>query len=66
MVAAAASMLAGIDIHTAAGWRVRHNPFRNLQAPAGQRRGLNWNAGGGWRDGTPATFPDWLQVTFRR
>ena len=39
-------------------------PFRNLQAPAGQRRGLNWNAGGGWRDGTPATFPDWLQVTF--
>jgi hypothetical protein len=30
----------------------------------GDRRGLNWSAGGGWSDGTPGSFPDWLQVNF--
>ena len=30
----------------------------------GDRRGVNWGAGGGWQDGTPGSFPDWLQVDF--
>jgi subtilisin family serine protease len=30
----------------------------------GDRRGLNWEHGGGWRDGTGNVFPDWLQVSF--
>lgn len=31
----------------------------------GDRRGLNWNNGGGWNDAAPAnTFPDWLQIDF--
>jgi peptidyl-Asp metalloendopeptidase len=29
----------------------------------GDRRGLNWEQGGGWRDGTDS-FPDWMQVDF--
>jgi probable HAF family extracellular repeat protein len=30
----------------------------------GDRRGLNWERGGGWRDATNNAFPDWLQVDF--
>ena len=30
----------------------------------GDRRGLNWGAGGGWADSTSNTFPDWLEVAF--
>lgn len=30
----------------------------------GDRKGLNWGNGGGWNDGTPNVFGDWLQVTF--
>jgi subtilisin family serine protease len=30
----------------------------------GDRTGANWAAGGGWADGTPSVFPDWLQVNF--
>jgi YD repeat-containing protein len=30
----------------------------------GNRAGLNWGAGGGWADGTPNVFPDWVQITF--
>ena len=29
----------------------------------GDRRGLNWEHGGGWRDAT-AAFPDWVEVQF--
>jgi len=31
----------------------------------GDRKGLNWGAGGGWNDGTPNASPDWLEVDFR-
>lgn len=31
----------------------------------GDRKGLNWGAGGGWNDGTPNAGPDWLEVDFR-
>src|SRR5262249_11871973 len=30
----------------------------------GDRRGVNWGNGGGWTDGTPAAYPDWLEVDF--
>ena len=30
----------------------------------GDRKGLNWGAGGAWCDGTSNTWPDWLEVDF--
>lgn len=30
----------------------------------GDRKGVGWGAGGGWRDSTAGSFPDWLQVDF--
>ena len=30
----------------------------------GDRKGVNWGAGGGWNDATPGAFPDWLEVDF--
>jgi len=30
----------------------------------GDRKGLNWGAGGGWNDGTPNASPDWIEVDF--
>src|SRR6185312_14596797 len=31
----------------------------------GDRKGLNWGNGGGWRDAEPGnTFPDWVEITF--
>jgi hypothetical protein len=37
-------------------------------APAGaidgERKGIDWENGGGWNDGTRDVWPDWLQVNF--
>jgi subtilisin family serine protease len=30
----------------------------------GNRKGQSWGAGGGWADGTPGVWPDWLEVDF--
>ena len=30
----------------------------------GDRKGLNWGAGGGWCDGTSNSWPDWIEVDF--
>jgi hypothetical protein len=30
----------------------------------GDRKGANWEHGGGWNDATGNAFPDWLQITF--
>jgi hypothetical protein len=30
----------------------------------GDRKGLNWGSGGGWKDNTSNTWPDWVQITF--
>ena len=30
----------------------------------GDRKGANWDHGGGWNDFTPNTFPDWIRVDF--
>jgi hypothetical protein len=35
-----------------------------MSAIDGNRTGKNWGAGGGWNDGTRATYPDWLEVNF--
>ncbi len=29
-----------------------------------ERTGVGWGAGGGWLDGTPGNFPDWVQIQF--
>ena len=29
-----------------------------------ERAGTGWGNGGGWADGTPGTFPDWVQIIF--
>jgi hypothetical protein len=43
--------------------------FPGLTFPAsgvndGDRKGLNWEHGGGWRDGTANSYPDWIEVDF--
>lgn len=30
----------------------------------GDRKGLNWERGGGWSDATRDLYPDWMQATF--
>ena len=30
----------------------------------GDRKGLNWNAGGGWNDANANAYPDWLEIAF--
>jgi hypothetical protein len=30
----------------------------------GDRKGLNWGAGGGWNDATANAYPDWVQIDF--
>jgi subtilisin family serine protease len=30
----------------------------------GDRKGASWGSGGGWNDGTPNAWPDWLEVDF--
>lgn len=30
----------------------------------GDRKGLNWNSGGWWRDATEGAYPDWVQLDF--
>ncbi len=30
----------------------------------GNRTGSVWGAGGGWADGTPGSYPDWVQIRF--
>ncbi|HSD00675.1 MAG TPA: Ig-like domain repeat protein [Casimicrobiaceae bacterium] len=42
-----------------------HDPYFTAAATIdGQRSGANWNVGGGWNDGTPWVFQDWVQVNF--
>ena len=30
----------------------------------GDRKGLNWGAGGGWNDATGDAYPDWVEIAF--
>jgi serine protease len=38
--------------------------FPAAAANNGDRRGLNWGAGGGWNDASGGTYPDALQINF--
>jgi hypothetical protein len=38
--------------------------FPPSAANDGDRKGVNWGAGGGWNDGTAGAWPDWLEVDF--
>jgi hypothetical protein len=35
-----------------------------VQPDRRERSGVNWGNGGGWADGTPGSFPDWVEVDF--
>ncbi|HEV2798902.1 MAG TPA: NPCBM/NEW2 domain-containing protein [Pyrinomonadaceae bacterium] len=42
-------------------------PYGTYTAAAtinGDRKGVNWGAGGGWNDATPDAYPDWVEVQF--
>ena len=41
-----------------------HGTYTAASIINGDRKGLNWGAGGGWNDGTPDAYPDWVQVDF--
>jgi probable HAF family extracellular repeat protein len=38
--------------------------FSPAGAINGDRKGLNWEHGGGWRDATASAHPDWVEVSF--
>ena len=49
---------------TAAASSTDHAGYAPGGAINGDRRGINWGDGGGWKDKTGGTFPDWLEVSF--
>ena len=57
-VAAAA---AGAVVSASSFYGVEFGPAGAIN---GDRRGANWENGGGWNDATDNSFPDWLQVDF--
>jgi cell division septation protein DedD len=40
------------------------NNFPVTAVNDGDRLGLNWGSGGGWADGTPNVWPDWVEIDF--
>ncbi|HEX7779721.1 MAG TPA: S8 family serine peptidase, partial [Vicinamibacterales bacterium] len=55
--------------HAANGGTAVASSTLNANHPAsgvnnGDRKGLNWGSGGGWADGTPNVWPDWMEVRF--
>ena len=57
-----------VAAHVNGGVASASSTYNSLAPPAGanngDRKGLNWGNGGGWRDKTLNQFPDWLQVRF--
>ncbi len=49
---------------TATASSVYGTGYGSENAINGERKGLTWGTNGGWSDGTPYTFGDWLQVDF--
>ena len=41
-----------------------NNNFPVRAVNDGDRLGLNWGNGGGWADGTPNVWPDWVEIDF--
>src|SRR4051812_2456201 len=48
----------------AAASSVVNGNFPAFAVNNGDRKGLNWGAGGGWNDATSNAFPDWLEIDF--
>ena len=48
----------------AVGSSTANSGYAASAAINGDRKGVNWGAGGGWNDGTADVFPDWLEVDF--
>jgi hypothetical protein len=40
------------------------NAYPSSAANDGDRKGVNWGAGGGWNDATANAWPDWVEVDF--
>jgi hypothetical protein len=49
---------------TAVGSTTYSNGYSAAGSIDGDRKGLSWGNGGGWNDGTPDSWPDWLEVDF--
>ena len=57
------------EVNAATGATVTASSTYNNAYPVsavnnGDRKGINWGAGGGWNDATPDSYPDWVQVDF--
>src|SRR5262249_5990572 len=69
-VALVVQSLAGINVALASNGAVAvaSSTYSSNYSPAGaingDRKGLNWAAGGGWEYATAGSFPDWLEVDF--
>jgi hypothetical protein len=56
-----------VALATNGGWATCSSSGTSYPASAvnnGDRKGLNWGAGGVWRDGSWNTWPDWVQINF--
>lgn len=62
--ASAVNVAASANGATASASSTTNTGYAPAGAINGDRRGLNWGNGGGWKDATAAGFPDWLQITF--
>jgi hypothetical protein len=49
---------------TAAASSIYNGNYSTAGTINGDRKGLGWGANGGWNDGTPNSYPDWIEVTF--
>src|SRR3954452_5919867 len=60
----------GINVALASnGGVATASSYYNASFPAGavnngDRKGVNWENGGGWNDGTSSAYPDWVQIDF--
>jgi hypothetical protein len=60
----AVNVAAAANGATAAASSTYGSGYEASGAINGDRKGQPWGGGGGWNDGTPGTWPDWLAVTF--
>jgi uncharacterized protein len=62
--AAAVNVALASNGGTASASSTYSSGFPSGSAINGDRKGLNWQNGGGWNDNTSNIWPDWLQVDF--
>lgn len=61
-----ANLLSQANGGTASASSVHSAGYGSSGVNNGDRRGADWGNGGGWNDGTPDTFPDWVRVDLPR